>query len=415
MGNDGSRARSHAHSKRHGRFTVHALIVVLAVGAVVFASQFPNSSDARSRDLVPTFSLSGVAGSTQTRSLTAFRPSGSIQTMDSVATTNMRTDELSVRAVGAVSPVTSLSSGVSAATANLGEVGAGVKPLADIIDPRSPVVEYHTQPGDSMSAIAAQYGVSISTIMANNPTLDDANANLLPANQVLIVPRRDGILYKVGFGDTVAKIVAEYDNITADTVISYRPNNVSNPNALEQGQYLLLPGATIKPPPPPPPPPPRIAPSSPGNPGAGPGVGSQPGGGTAAPSSGKFSNFPLSTWRSVSDAFGTPRGGGTYHTGIDLDLYGYSFMPLFSVCDGVVSKTEYLTYSYGYHVVIDCGDGWTTLYAHMSQISVSPGQRVSAGATIGTTGLTGFTTGHHLHFEIRINGRYVNPALYLNF
>jgi murein DD-endopeptidase MepM/ murein hydrolase activator NlpD len=90
-------------------------------------------------------------------------------------------------------------------------------------------------------------------------------------------------------------------------------------------------------------------------------------------------------------------------------------MPLFSVCDGVVSKTEYLTYSYGYHVVIDCGDGWTTLYAHMSQISVSPGQRVSAGATIGTTGLTGFTTGHHLHFEIRINGRYVNPALYLNF
>jgi murein DD-endopeptidase MepM/ murein hydrolase activator NlpD len=123
----------------------------------------------------------------------------------------------------------------------------------------------------------------------------------------------------------------------------------------------------------------------------------------------------LSTWRSVSDAFGTPRGGGTYHTGIDLDLYGYSFMPLFSVCDGVVSKTEYLTYSYGYHVVIDCGDGWTTLYAHMSQISVSPGQRVSAGATIGTTGLTGFTTGHHLHFEIRINGRYVNPALYLNF
>ncbi len=414
MGNEGTRARSHAHSKRHGRFTVHALIVALAVGAVAFASQFPNSSNATSADHLPTFSLSGVAGSTQTRSLTAFRPSASIQTMDSVATTSMRSDELSVRAVGAISPTTSLSSGVSAAAAGLGEVGAGVKPLADIVDPRSPIVEYRTQPGDSMSAIAAQYGVSISTIFSNNPTLDATNANLLPANQVLVVPRKDGILYKVGYGDTVAKVVAQYDNITTDTVISYRPNNVSDPNALEQGQYLLLPGATIKPPPPPPPPPPKTSP--PGNPGAGPGVGSAPSSGSARPADGsKFSAYPVANWRSVSDEFGTARGGGTYHTGIDLDLYGYAFMPIFSSCDGVVSKTEYLTYSYGYHVVVDCGGGWTTLYAHMSQISVSPGQRVSAGATLGMTGLTGFTTGHHLHFEIRLNGRYLDPALYLGF
>ena len=412
MGNDGTRARSHAHSKRHGRFTVHALIVLLAVGAVAFASQFPNSSDARSRDLVPTFSLSGVAGSTQTRSLTAFRPSGSIQTMDSVATTNLRTDELSVRAVGAISPTTSLSSGVSAAAAGLGEVGAGVKPLADIIDPRSPVVEYRTQPGDSIGAIATQYGVSISTIMANNPTLNASNPNLIPSDQILVVPRRDGILYKVGFGDTVAKIVAQYDNITSDTVVTYRPNNVSNPDSLEQGQYLLLPGATIKPPPPPPPPPPR---TSPGNPGSGPGVGTQPGSGSAAPSGGKFANFPLGSWRSISDPWGVNRGGGTIHTGIDLDLYGYAFMPNFAVCDGVIAKAEYLTYSYGYHVVVDCGGGWTTLSAHMSQIDVTPGQRVSAGTRLGMTGITGFTTGHHLHFEIRLNGGSVNPALYLGF
>ena len=413
MGNDRTRARSHAHSRRHGRFTVHALIVALAVGAVVFASQFPNSSNASTSELLPTFSMSGMAGS-QGRGLTVFRPSGSIQTMDSVATINLRTEDLSVRAVGAVSPTTSLSSGVSAATASLGEVNAGIKPLADIIDPRSPIVEYHTQPGDSLSGIAAKYGVSMDTILSNNPTLSAANTNLIPVNQVLIVPRKDGILYKVGYGDTVAKIVAQYDNITADTVVAYKPNNVSNPNQLEQGQYLLLPGAKIKPPPPPPPPPPPR--TSPGNPGAGPGVGSQPGGSAPSPAGGGiFSAYPVGSWRSVSDEFGTPRGGGTYHTGIDLDLYGYAFMPIFSVCDGVVTKTEYLTYSYGYHVVVDCGDGWTTLYAHMSQISVSPGQRVSAGATLGMTGLTGFTTGHHLHFEIRYNGGYVNPRRYLNF
>ena len=102
-----SRARSHAHSKRPGRFTVHGLVVSLAVGAVVFASQFPSASNASASTTLPTFSLSGMAGTTQARSLTAFRPSASIQTMDSVATTNLRTEVLSVRAVGAVSPTTS--------------------------------------------------------------------------------------------------------------------------------------------------------------------------------------------------------------------------------------------------------------------------------------------------------------------
>lgn len=412
MGFEGTRARSHAHSRRHGRFTVHGLIVALAVGAVVFASQFPNESNATSAISMPSFSFSGMAGTTQARSLTAFRPSASTQTLESVASTSLRSDVLSVRAVGAISPTTSLSSGVSAATANLGEVGAGIKPLADIIDPRSPVVEYHTQPGDSLSKIANQYGVSMDTILQNNPTVHADNPNIIPVNQVLIIPRKDGILYKVGYGDTVAKIVAQYDNITSDTVIAYRPNNISNANSLEQGQYLLLPGAKIKPPPPPPPPPVQ---TSPGNPGSGPGVGSQPGGGVAAPSGGdKFANAPLPNWRSISDHFGKPRGS-TYHTGTDLDLYGFSYMPIFSVCDGTVIKTEYLTYSYGYHVVVDCGDGWTTLYAHMSQIDVSPGQRVSAGATLGMTGLTGYTTGHHLHFEVRYNGGFVNPELYFNF
>ena len=411
MGFEGTRARSHAHSRRHGRFTVHGLIVALAVGAVIFASQFPNSSDATAASTLPTFTFSGMGGTTQARSLTAFRPSASTQTLDSVATSSLRSDVLSVSAVGAVSPISSLSSGVSAATANLGEVGAGIKPLADIIDPRSPVVEYHTQPGDSLSKIALQYSVSQDTILANNPTLGNDNIHLIPVDKVLIIPRRDGILYKVGYGDTVASVVAQYDNITVEGVMAYKPNNVANGNALEQGQYLLLPGATIKPPPPPPPPPVQ---SSPGNPGAGPGVGSQPGGNSAAPSNGKFSNFPLSQWRSISDHFGAARGA-TYHTGTDLDLYGFSFMPIFSVCDGVVKSTEFLTYSYGYHVIVDCGDGWTTLYAHMSQINVTPGQRVSAGATLGMTGLTGFTTGHHLHFEVRYNGAYVNPEDYFNF
>lgn len=385
---------------------VHAVVMILALLAVVSAARFPTRSSASVSPSVPSFSFSGVATAAQRPGSTVFRPGATVQTLGSVVAVASRTESLDVRAVGGISPVNSLSAGVTAAAATSGEVGAGIKPLADIIDPRSPIVEYQTQPGDTVSGVAAKFGISMQTLLDNNPTV--SNPNLLPKGLTLVIPRKDGILHKVAYGETVDAIVAQYDNITAATVIEYKPNNITDPNHLEAGKMLLLVGAKIKPPPPPPPPP--QAPAMPGVP-SGPSAGGAP----APASGGIFKNFPLAAWRGVSDPFGTPRGGSSYHTGIDLDLYGFGPSPLFTVCDGVVSRTEYLTYSYGYYVVIDCGGGWTTLYAHMSQIDVVPGQAVSAGQTIGLTGLTGFTTGHHLHFEIRYNGGFVDPARYLDF
>lgn len=385
---------------------VHLLVVVLALFAVVSATRFPDRSAASAQAPVPTFTFSGLGSGAVRHGATVFRPAATTQTLGSVVAVASRTESLSARAVGGISPVNSLSAGVTAAAATSGEVGAGIKPLADIIDPRRPFVEYETQPGDTVSGVAAKFGISVQTLLDNNPTV--SNPNLLPRGLVLIVPRKDGILHKVAYGETVDSIVRQYDNITAATVIEYKPNDIADPNNLEAGKMLLLVGAKIKPPPPPPPPP--QAPSRPSVP-SGPSAGGSP-----APSSGGiFKNFPLAAWRGVSDAFGTPRGGSSYHTGIDLDLYGFGPSPLFAVCDGVVIRTEYLTYSYGYYVVIDCGGGWTALYAHMSQIDVVPGQAVSAGQTIGLTGLTGFTTGHHLHFEVRYNGGFVDPALYFSF
>jgi len=392
MGIEGTRARSHAHGKRKGRLTVHLLIVAMAVGAVLFASQFPNSSSASSTPNVPSYTFSGLGGSTSAKSAAYFRPSASTQTLDSVAALAPRNEVADVRAVGGVSSIQSLSAGVASAAAASGEVGAGTRALADIIDPRSPVAEYKTQAGDTLSGIAQRYGVSMDTILDNNPTLDGGTINLIPRDLVLIIPRADGIIHKVASGETVASIVAQYENITVNRV-------------LESGRLVLLPGATFPPPPPPPPPPPA-PPSVPS--------GGSNSGAPAPSGGGRFQNFPLAGWHSISDPYGTPRGS-RYHTGIDLDLYGYGPSNLYSVCDGVVSRVEYLTYSYGYYVIVDCGDGWTTLYAHMSEIWVSPGQAVSAGSTLGLSGLTGFTTGHHLHFEIRYNGAYVNPADYLGF
>jgi murein DD-endopeptidase MepM/ murein hydrolase activator NlpD len=408
MGTEGTRARSHAHGKRHGRITVHVLIVILAVCAVTFAAKFPNTSSASSSVSVPSFSLSGVTGSaTQARSYAYFRPGSSNQTRESVAALELRSDALSIRAAGGVSPTSALSSGVSAAAAISGEQGAGLKPLADIVDPRQPFALYTAQPGDSTSLVAEKFGISLRTLLDNNLTVGGKDGSLLPLGAQLLVPRKDGILYKVsGSGDTsVAAIVKQYDNITEETILAYKPNAIADASNLKAGDFVLLPGATVKPPPPPPPPPPaRTGSTAP-----------PPGTGAAAPGGNGRFHYPLAKWKGVSDEFGSPRGSGTYHTGIDLDLYGLHGSPIYSACDGVVTKTEYLTYSYGYHVIIDCGDGWTTLYAHMSEILASPGQKVSAGTQIGVSGSTGFSTGEHLHFEIRFNGGYVDPANYLGF
>ena len=70
-------------------------------------------------------------------------------------------------------------------------------------------------------------------------------------------------------------------------------------------------------------------------------------------------------------------------------------------------------WSYGNYVVVDHGNGLSTLYAHMSALTVSAGQSVSAGQQVGLVGSTGSSTGPHLHFEVRINGSNVDPAPYL--
>jgi murein DD-endopeptidase MepM/ murein hydrolase activator NlpD len=77
---------------------------------------------------------------------------------------------------------------------------------------------------------------------------------------------------------------------------------------------------------------------------------------------------------------------------------------------GAVISVEYLRYGYGQHIIVDHGGGLTTLYAHLSEIYVKPGDRVARGQVIGRMGSTGRSTGTHLHFETRRNGTPVSPA-----
>jgi murein DD-endopeptidase MepM/ murein hydrolase activator NlpD len=74
---------------------------------------------------------------------------------------------------------------------------------------------------------------------------------------------------------------------------------------------------------------------------------------------------------------------------------------------------QYLRYGYGQHVMVDHGNGFSTLYGHMSEIYVKAGDVVNRGTVIGRMGSTGRSTGTHLHFEIRKDGITVNPLPYL--
>lgn len=99
----------------------------------------------------------------------------------------------------------------------------------------------------------------------------------------------------------------------------------------------------------------------------------------------------------------------TGHTGIDIGCNMYA--PIYAAEAGTVILAEEYG-GYGNAVVIDHGNGMTTLYGHNEELYVSVGQRVSRGETIAGAGSTGWSTGPHLHFEVRVNGDYVDPMGY---
>ena len=101
---------------------------------------------------------------------------------------------------------------------------------------------------------------------------------------------------------------------------------------------------------------------------------------------------------------------GSFHAGVDIAGSG----PIRASRAGTVTQASF-SGSYGYTVIIDHGNGYSTLYAHMQpNLSVAPGQSVSQGQQLGIMGTTGRSTGVHLHFEVRKNGSVVNPMNYIN-
>lgn len=120
------------------------------------------------------------------------------------------------------------------------------------------------------------------------------------------------------------------------------------------------------------------------------------------------------TAQSITSGFGYRRdpfnGRGAMHSGIDFR--GAIGSPIFAAAGGRVTHAGWKS-GYGKAVEVTHGNGILTRYAHLSRIDVKPGQLLEAGATLGGLGSTGRSTGPHLHFEVRINDRAVNPRPFL--
>ena len=134
----------------------------------------------------------------------------------------------------------------------------------------------------------------------------------------------------------------------------------------------------------------------------------KPGSDNYNPGTGQLA-YPTS-YRTISAGYPN-YSNGSYHGGVDWPCP--TGTAVHAADSGVVVIAKKLTYSYGQYILIDHGNGLSTLYAHNSSLVVSVGDKVSKGQIIAYSGESGSATGPHVHFEVRLNGTRVNPMSYL--
>ena len=245
--------------------------------------------------------------------------------------------------------------------------------------PRDKVVDYSVQGGDTLASIANKFGISVDTIKWAN----DLKSDTIKPNQVLKIPPVTGIVHKVVSGENVYTIAKKY-NTDAQKIVNFPFNDFADPDtfSLTPGQILIVPDGA----------PPQEKPIIPQY--AQVQVGLKGTSNFIWPTSGSISQYPV--W---------------YHMAVDIQ--NPSAPPIIAADTGTVTFAGCLGYGYGCHVIINHGNGYESLYGHMSRILVSAGQAVSQGQQIGIMGCTGRCTGTHLHFEVRSGGVLLNPLNFL--
>ncbi len=247
--------------------------------------------------------------------------------------------------------------------------------------PRDKVVDYEVLGGDTLASIAKKFGISVESIKwATN-----LKSDTIKPGDTLKIPPVSGIVYKVAAGDNVYTIAKKYST-DAQKIVNFPFNDFADLDnfTLTPGQTLIVPDGV----------PPQERPVIGIPQYAQVQVGVKGSSNFIWPTTGSISQYPV--W---------------YHMAVDIQNPGAP--PIIASDTGTVIFAGCLSYGYGCHVIIDHANGYETLYGHMSQILVSPGQAVTQGQQIGVMGSTGRSTGTHLHFEVRSGGAQLNPLNFL--
>jgi murein DD-endopeptidase MepM/ murein hydrolase activator NlpD len=257
------------------------------------------------------------------------------------------------------------------------------------------------QEQDTLSSIAEKLGLDGGElpgwqllVSSNAPDINSADDFIQPG-QKLRVPSVRGIVHTVLLGETVSDL-AERFGVTSDSIVSV--NGLADGNVLSTGQILLIadPQQVTAPP----------TQSS-----------EDEDNGQGSPEQAAPQATPVPSSQFIWPVSGpiTSYFGPSHPLGIDIGLGADGTgIPIAAAMSGVVTFAGGdACCSYGYYVVISHGNGFETLYAHLSKIDVSVGESVSQGETIGLSGTTGYSTGPHLHFEVHKNGKVVDPLQFL--
>lgn len=276
--------------------------------------------------------------------------------------------------------------------------------------PRMDVISYNVQTGDSIFVIAEKYGLKPTTILFGNfETLKDS-PNLIQPDQVLNILPVDGTYYEWQGVENLTQVAATLGS-DVEAIINLPGNHLdpdtigdlSNPN-IAGGTWLIIPGGrrefsswTA---------PAQLVRSNPSTRVWGPGVCT--GISYVLVGYGAFIYPTTQHWLS-----GTPYRPDLRHFAVDFA--GAQGNRVFASDAGTIVYSGWNDWGYGNLVIIDHGNGWQSLYAHLSGINVSCGQNVGQGDLIGLIGMTGGTsTGPHLHFELmNTTYGYVNPLDFL--
>lgn len=244
---------------------------------------------------------------------------------------------------------------------------------------------YTVEPGDTLYTIGNKFKVSTDALKYVNNLSD---YSILKIGQELSIPPVAGLVHKVEKGDTLTSIGQKYD-VPVQAIADF--NYLLDTTNLALGTDLVIPGGKV----------PKVVPIVPVY--------------TGVPSTGDSqevsANKGLCVWpttvRIITQYF------SWYHNGLDVATpSGLGMPPLLSCAGGTVIRAGWDPFGLGLHVRIDHGNGYETVYGHMSRIDVSYGQKVGRGEIIGLMGNTGRSTGPHVHFMVKYNGVAQNP---LNF